>query len=110
MNAFEFLRPKPTLSDQEISHGLRMMTWEGMVSMGFFSITTSGILAAYALALGANNFQIGVLAAIPFIMQPLQIPAIFLVERLRRRKAIAVIAWFLAQLLWLPVALIPVFI
>ena len=110
MNAFEFLRPKPTLSDQEISHGLRMMTWEGMVSMGFFSITTSGILAAYALALGANNFQIGILAAIPFIMQPIQIPAILLVEKLRRRKAISVIAWFLAQSLWLPVALIPVFI
>jgi MFS family permease len=81
-----------------------------MASNGFTSITTSGILAAFALALGANNFQIGVLAAIPFIMQPLQIPVILLVEKLRRRKAIAVISWFLAQLLWFPVALIPVFI
>ena len=85
------------------------MIWEGVASIGFTSITGSGFLAAFALALGANNFQIGVLAALPFVMQPLQIPAILLVERLRRRKAIAVPSWMLAQLLWFPIALIPVF-
>ena len=69
-----------------------MMTWAGIVSMAFSSITKSGFLAAFALALGANNFQIGILAALPFIMQLLQIPAIFLFEKLRRRKALAVIA------------------
>ena len=41
--------------------------------MGFNSITESGFLAAYALLLGANNFQIGVLAALPFWVQPTQI-------------------------------------
>ncbi len=74
--------------------------------MGLFSITTSGFLAAFALALGANNLQIGILAAVPFMMQVLQIPTIWLVEKLRRRKAISVPAWFAAQLLWFPIALI----
>ena len=78
--------------------------------MGFFSITTSGFLAAFALALGANNLQIGILAAIPFAMQIVQLPSIWLVERVRRRKIIGVLSWFLAQLLWIPMALIPVFI
>ena len=110
MDFLGFLRPKPTISDEEVKTGLRWLTWEGTVSMGFSSITTSGILAAFALALGANNLQIGILAAIPFIMQPLQIPAIFLVEKVQRRKAIAVICWLLAQLLWFPAALIPIFI
>ncbi|MFC2034098.1 MFS transporter [Chloroflexota bacterium] len=86
---------------------MKMMTREGMVSMGFNSITTSGFLAAFALALGANNLQIGVLAAIPFIMQPLQIPTILLVEKLRKRKIMAVSTWVLAQSLWIPMALIP---
>ncbi len=81
-----------------------------MASLGLTSITTSGLLAAFALALGADTFQIGILAAIPFIMQPLQIPAILLVEKFRYRKAIAVVTWFVAQLLWFPMALIPVFI
>jgi len=105
-----FLAPKPTLSDQEMAKGLRWFTLEGMASLGFFSITTSGFLAAFALALGANNLQIGILAAIPFITQPLQIPAIPLVERLRRRKLISVLTFLPAQLLWIPIALIPVFI
>jgi MFS family permease len=87
-----------------------MVRLEGMVSQGFFSITTSGFLAAFALALGANNLQIGILAAIPFITQPLQIPIILLVERFKRRKLIAVPSFFFAQLLWFPMALIPVYI
>jgi len=106
MSIFE---PKSTLSNKERNAGLRMLTLEGVSSLGFTSIITSGFLAAYALALGANNLQIGILAALPFIMQPLQIPAILLMEKLRLRKAIAVLTWLIAQLLWFPVALIPIF-
>lgn len=110
MSPFRFLTPKPTISDQEVTAGLRWLSWEGTVSLGFNSITTSGIFVAFALALGADNFQIGVLAAIPFIMQILQIPSIWLVEKFRRRKGIAIMSWFPAQLLWFPIALIPIFV
>ncbi|MDD5093667.1 MAG: MFS transporter [Dehalococcoidia bacterium] len=86
------------------------MTWEGTASMGFWSITTSGFLAAYALMLGCSALQIGFLASLPYLTQPLQLLSIPLVERLRRRKAIALMAWFPAQLLWIPIALIPIFV
>ena len=102
--------PKPVITDREAASGLRWLTWDGMTSQGFSSITTSGFLAAFALILGANNLQIGILAAIPFLTQPLQIAVIPLVERIRRRKLIAVAAWLPAQLLWVPIALIPVFL
>ena len=110
MNLRGILKPKPTISEQDLNKGLRWLTLEGTASLGFSSITTSGFLAAFALALGANNLQIGILAAIPFLMQIVQIPAIGLVERIRRRKQIAVLSWFPAQLLWFPIALIPLFI
>ncbi len=110
MNLISLLRPKPTISDKDIANGLRWFTWEGTAALGFFSITTSGFLAAFALALGANNLQIGILAALPFIMQALQLPSIWLVEKFRKRKAIALITWFPAQMLWFPMALIPFFI
>jgi hypothetical protein len=87
-----------------------MMTWEGIASLAMFSVTTSGLLAGFALALGANNLQIGILAAIPFIMQLLQIPAIWLVEQLRWRKAISVLSWLPAQLMWVLAALIPFYV
>ena len=51
MSLFTLLKPKPTISDEELTAGLRWLTWEGTVSMGFNSITTSGILVAFALAL-----------------------------------------------------------
>ena len=107
MRVFE---PRPTLSEVEIQGGLRMLTWEGVTSMGLGSVTAGGILAAFALALGANNFQIGVLAAIPFITQPFQLLFVVLIERLRMRKVIAVPSFFIVQSLWILVALVPVFI
>ncbi|HEY77849.1 MAG TPA: MFS transporter [Dehalococcoidia bacterium] len=110
MSIRKVFQPRPTISDNELNDGLRWWTWEGTTSLGFNSITTSGFLAAFALALGANNFQIGILAAIPFLMQILQIPSIWLVEKFRRRKLIAVAAWYPAQVLWFPIALIPVLI
>ncbi len=109
MHLLGFLKPKPTISERDVMLGLRWFTLEGMAALGLFSITTSGFLAAFALALGANNLQIGILAAIPFITQILQLPSIWFVEKFRRRKAIALITWFPAQLLWFPIALIPVF-
>ena len=101
--------PQPTLSDDDISRGAKWLTWEGAASMGFGSIAGSGFLAAYALLMGANNFQIGILAALPFLVQPAQILVITLVERLKMRKAIAVSTWALSQAIWIPTALIPIF-
>ncbi|MCJ7606086.1 MAG: MFS transporter [Dehalococcoidales bacterium] len=109
MRLLHFLAPKPTISDKDLSNGLRWLALEGGFSMGFFSITTSGFLAAFALALGATNLQIGVLASLPFAMQIIQLPSIWLVEHVRRRKLIGVLSWLPAQLLWIPMALIPVF-
>jgi len=110
MNFLAFLKPKPTISDQDINLGLRWFSFRGMTASGLGSITTSGFLVAFALALGANNLQIGILASIPFMMQILQIPTIWFVEKFRRRKVIAVIAYSAAQVLWFPIALIPLFI
>ncbi|MBN2239231.1 MAG: MFS transporter [Dehalococcoidales bacterium] len=103
----KILRPKPTLSEEEIQSGLRWMTREGTATMSFFSVTGSGILVAFALALGANNFHVGVLAAIPFIMQIVQIPAVWLIEKVRLRKFIVIASWFPSMLFWIPIALIP---
>ena len=101
--------PQPTLSDDDIARGAKWLTWEGAASLGFGSIAGSGFLAAYALLMGANNFQIGVLAALPFLVQPTQILVITLIERLKMRKLIAVSTWAASQAIWIPIALIPIF-
>src|SRR3990172_2465831 len=110
MDIGAIFRPRPALSEAEAARGQRWLIWEGTSQMGFNSITGSGFIAAFALLLGANNFQIGVLAALPFLTMPLQVTTVVLVERLRRRKVLAVTGWFASQSLWVPIALIPVFL
>ena len=101
------LRPSPTLTEQEIKRSLRLMIWEGTASSALFSLGSGGFMAAYALALGANHLQVGLLAALPFITQVAQLPAILAVERFRRRKAIGIPALWMAHLLWVPIGAVP---
>ena len=102
-----FLRPRPTVSEEDAQRSLRFLAWEGLTSGAMFSLGSGGFMAAYALALGANNLQVGVLAALPFISQVVRLPAILLLERLRARKALGLPALLLSQLAWLPVGAVP---
>ena len=60
--------------------------------------------------MGASNFHIGILTAIPFVAQALQILAVVVIERVQMRKAIVIVTYAIAYLTWVPVALIPLFI
>ena len=104
------LRPVDTLTDQQRSAGLRWTTWQGVTATTMYSVINNGFLVAYALALGASNFQVGVLAALPFVGHPFQIAALLLVDRLRLRKLITVACWAPSQTIWLLIALIPFFV
>lgn len=100
-------RAKPALSHADVAHGLRMWNAEGIVASGFGSLVSGALLAAFALALGANSLQIGILASLPMITQVVQVPGVILVECAEKRKAIAILSQLPGQLLWVPVALIP---
>ena len=85
------------------------MQWvgEGIAAGAMFSLGSGRFMAAYALALRANNLQVGILAALPFITQVVQLPAILAVERFHLRKAIGPRAWLLSNLMWLPIGAVP---
>lgn len=104
------LDPIEHLSDRQRAAGLRWTTWQGITATAIYSVINNGFLVAFALALGANNLQVGILAALPFIGQPFQIAAMYLVERFRRRKLITMICWAPAQTVWLLLAFIPLLI
>ena len=75
--------------DQE-SRALALILYDALASEAMGTLTTGVFLAGFAVALGASNLAIGILAAVPFSVQLLQIPAVLLVERLRKRRAICV--------------------
>lgn len=93
------------LTERHIAQGMRLVFLEGLASQTMATLTGGIFLTAYALQLGAPNTIVGLLAAIPFLAQLLQLSGIVLVERFRRRRRLAVGANALGRLCLLGVAL-----
>jgi MFS family permease len=71
---------------------LRLILYDALASEAMGTLTTGVFLVGFAVALGAGNFAIGILAAVPFCVQLLQIPAVLLVEWWRARRDICVLS------------------
>ncbi len=102
-----FLQPSAELTEEARQRGLKALTFQAIAASGADGLMSGGFLAAFALLLGASNFHIGILTALPFLMQTIQIMAVVMVERLRMRKLIAVPSYFTVYISWAPIALIP---
>jgi len=100
-------KPEDTLTEQQVNTGLDYVIRDGIASQAMGILTGGAFLIAFAIKLGASNFVIGLLAAIGPLAQLLQLPSIFLVERIRNRRAITVVAAALSRLCWLLIALVP---
>ncbi|MFX1563508.1 MAG: MFS transporter [Promethearchaeota archaeon] len=83
---------KDKLSEHDIESGLQYFMKDALATQTMTTLTTSTFLVAFALLLGASNFIIGLLAAIPFLTQLVQIPGIYLIEKYQTRRAIYVYA------------------
>ena len=101
------LRPDPTVTAEDLARGRRALVTEAAWATTAGALYGGVILVGFALELGATPFVIGLLAAIPFLAQVSQLPAIALIERVRARRKISVLSVTLARFLILLLALIP---
>lgn len=92
------VRPKKELTEQEVQTGLRLGVLEGLATEAMTTLTGGAFLVAMALLLGANNLQIGMLAALPTFTNLFQLLSIWLVRRYNNRRAISVTCSLLARL------------
>src|SRR5581483_3993656 len=92
------LSPDPTVTPADLERGKRALVkdaaWASMVG----ALCGGVILVGLALELGATPWHIGLLAALPFLAQLAQLPAISLIERMRERRKIAVMALGVSRL------------
>ena len=79
---------------------------EAAVAELFGACTGGAVLTAWALHLGASPFTIGLLAALPFAAQILQVPGAWLTLTFGP-KAVAIAAIGASRLLWLPMVALP---
>ena len=79
---------------------------EGAVAEVFGACAGGAVLTGWALYFGASAVVIGVLGALPFAAQVVQVPAAWLTQRLGA-KPLAVVALAGARLAWLPLIAVP---
>jgi len=102
-----WFKPQQSLSETQIEFALKNIIRDGVASQAMGILTGGAFLVAFALNLGASNFVIGLLAAIGPLAQLLQLPSIYIVEKVRNRRLITVAAAALSRLCWLIIALSP---
>jgi MFS family permease len=92
------------LSPTEVRRGLRISTIEGALATINISITGaiggSVFLTGFALLLGANSFDLGLLGALPFIGQLCGFLAAYLEERIGRRRPLVLYGALGGRLIW----------
>ncbi len=92
------------LTPAEVRRSLRLSTWEGAVATVHISITGaiggSVFLTGFALLLGANSLQLGMLGALPFIGQLFQFVGAYLEERAGNRRGLVLSTALAGRLIW----------
>jgi len=101
------LHPDDVVTDHDLAQAQRFLVRDAAWSSVCGALFGGVVLASFALSIGAGTLEIGLLAAIPFMVQALQLPATLLVERLRQRKRIGVVALTVARLAILGTAALP---
>jgi len=101
--------PKDQLTEEEIQYGLKQIIRNGIANQAMGTLIGGVFLVAYALKLGASNFTIGLLAALPPLIQVLQIPSIYLIEKVRKRKLICIVSCLISRSFLLLMASVPLF-
>lgn len=90
-------RPKKELSEAEVKTGQRLVIYDGLATEAMTSLTGGAFLVAMAVLLGASNFQIGLLTALPMFTNIFQLVSIWLVRRYNNRRAVTVVCSILAR-------------
>jgi len=101
------LKPSEHLSQKQVTRGLHLVIKDGLAAEAMSALTGGTFLVAMALQLGASNFQIGLLAALPTLTNIFQLLAIWMVQKYNNRRAITVISNLFARFPLLIIGLLP---
>lgn len=102
---FDISRTEPQLPDY-VHRSMQYSVWEGALA-GIFAVFIGGVLlTGFALSLGANEFVIGLIAAIQAGANLMQLRAFRLLERRGNRKRMSVVFAAASRLVWVPICVV----
>ena len=101
------LSAQDTVVGDELVHAQRLLVRDAAWATVCGALFGGVVLAGYAVQVGAGPFEIGLLAAIPYLAQALQLPATVWVDRHGSRKRMGVRMLGAARVIILVLALLP---
>lgn len=101
------LHTREHLGERDLESASRLITVDGICSMAMASLQGGPFLTAFALGIGATNYDIGLLAAIGFLGQAVQLPSLALLQLFPYRRAITVASAVTSRLAWTFIILTP---
>lgn len=96
--------------DQSIQKDVRLSILEGSLSTVMGTFIGGAFLIGYALTLGADDFEIGLLASLPLLANLIQIVGSLIIAKAGSRKKVCVLFLFLHRLMWTFIAVLPLFV
>lgn len=96
------VKNKTALNPARRRAAMRISVYEAFPAQVYATLTGGVFMPAFALVLGANNFYIGVLAAIPFFANLFQLAGAYFVENYPWRKKLCIVASSIPRLAWVP--------
>ncbi len=98
------------LTGQPLRRAMSLVTLSWVFGSVWATAIGGAPFSLFAKALGASEFQIGLLAALPFLATLVSMPASIVTERTGNRKGIFLWSTYAQRALWFPIALIPLFL
>src|SRR5437764_7434810 len=95
------------LSGKPLRRAMSLVTLSWVFGSVWATAIGGAPFSLFARDLHASEFQIGILAALPFLASLVSMPASLITERTGARKKIFLSGLYTQRLLWLPIALLP---
>ncbi len=87
--------------------GMKYSIVEGIFATIFIALSTGAFLIGYALMLGAKELVIGIIGAIPFVSQTMQILGAYLLRKYKSPRRIGIVASVLNRWIWVVLIFLP---
>jgi MFS family permease len=85
---------------------LKYSIYDGIFANMFATLTGGVFLTGFAIQLGMDEFMIGLLGSMPFLVTVFQLPTSYWIEKRGKRKELAYWSAAVARTVWIPVVVV----
>jgi MFS family permease len=101
------IHPLEKITSTQLNSGLKLVIADGMAAEAMVVFTSGTFLTAMAIYMGASNFKLGLLAALPTFTTIFQLLSVWLVQKFNNRKIVTSVFNLLARMPLIAIGIMP---